>query len=115
MRTIIAGSRGITDFKLVENIINNCIWEITTVISGGARGIDKLGELWAEKNNIPCEVFPADWDTFGKKAGYLRNIEMANTADALIVIWDGLSKGTKHMLTIAKKKKLKIYLYIVDN
>ena len=83
--------------------------KIGTVISGGARGADAAGEMWAYVNNIPVEVFPADWDTHGKKAGILRNAEMAKHADALIALWDGKSRGTRDMIERMAKKPTCIY------
>lgn len=110
MRTIIAGSRSIITYKEVDAVIRSCPWvnEITVILSGTARGVDKLGERYAEYNNITVEQYPADW-SLGKQAGYLRNVEMANNADALITIWDGSSPGTTHMLNIAEKKGLRIW------
>ena len=52
--------------------------------------------------------FPADWDKYGKKAGYIRNKEMARAADACVVFWNGQSKGSKHMIDIAKKHGLQL-------
>lgn len=111
MRTIIAGSRNITDINVVRNAIKSSNFKVTTVISGGARGVDKLGEELANKFNIPLEIYPADWDKYGKSAGYVRNELMASKADALIAIWDGQSRGTKHMIDLAEKYKLKIFIY----
>jgi hypothetical protein len=71
---------------------------ITEVVSGGASGVDKLGEQFALLKGLPCRVFPADWDKFGKIAGKLRNIEMADYADFVIALWDGMSPGTAHMI-----------------
>lgn len=110
MKTIIAGSRDITDYDYLKEIIKLVPWDITEVVSGAARGVDTLGELYAAENNIPCVRFPAKWDELGKKAGIIRNCEMAAYADALITLWDGLSKGSAHMLKEAKRKKLFIYL-----
>ena len=50
--------------------------------------------------------FPAKWGQYGKRAGYLRNEEMANYATHCICFWDGESKGTKHMIDIAEREKL---------
>jgi hypothetical protein len=61
--------------------------------------------------NIPCFRFPADWDRYGKAAGYIRNETMAANAEALIALWDGRSPGTKHMIDIARKKGLKVYVH----
>jgi hypothetical protein len=109
MKTIIAGSRSITDPLTIENAIKESGFEITEVVCGLARGVDSLGKEWAIKNNIPIKEFPADWDTHGRKAGYVRNLEMVKYADALIAIWDGESKGTKHTITEAEKRHLKIF------
>ena len=113
MKTIIAGSRTITNYQLVEDAVKECGWDVSYVISGHANGVDKLGEIWAANNNIICHVIPADWDIFGRKAGFLRNIEMAKKSEALVLIWDGKSKGSKMMLEIAKRKGLMIYEKVV--
>src|SRR6187401_1706565 len=91
MKTIIAGSRDIKLYSIVEKAIQQSGFEITTVISGKANGVDKLGEEYAKKNNLPIMKFPANWDLYGKSAGYIRNDEMAKNAEALIAVWDGKS------------------------
>jgi len=115
MRTIIAGSRTCTDKEELVKAINNCGWKPTVVISGAAKGVDKLGELWAEENGISCQLFPADWKLYGKSAGWKRNYKMACKAEALIAIWDGKSKGTKNMIDIARLKKLKVHIHMIEN
>ena len=102
MRVIIAGSRGIDDYEFICHKLNDCErpWPITEVVSGTARGVDRLGERWAGSKDIPIKRFPADWDTYGKSAGYRRNADMAKYADVLIAFWDGTSKGTKHMIDL---------------
>lgn len=110
-KTIIAGSRDGVEFKHVLIAISLCGWDISTVVSGTARGADRFGEEWASLNNIPIERYPADWDNNKKAAGYIRNIEMADNAEALIALWDGESRGTKHMITVAKRKGLKVFIY----
>lgn len=111
MRVIIAGSRGIQDYSSLLMAIAACPFVPTVIISGGARGVDQLGERYAKSNNIPLEKYLANWNAYGKSAGYKRNVEMANVADALLVIWDGESKGTRHMMGIAHKKKLQIFIW----
>lgn len=113
MKTIIAGTRTINDIKILEETINNIDFNITKVVSGTAKGIDKLGEQWAHNNNISIERYPANWDRYGRSAGYIRNSEMANNAEALIAIWDGKSKGTKNMIQEAKRKGLKVHVRII--
>jgi len=113
MRTIIAGSRNIIDYSILIKAVNSLSWNITSVVSGTARGVDHLGELYAEKKGIGLELYPADWDKYGKSAGYKRNELMADNAEALLAIWDGQSKGTKHMIDIAKRKGLEVCIYRV--
>ena len=111
MKTIIAGSRGITDIDTVVMAVFSSGFDITKVLSGGAQGVDKLGEQVARDLEVELEVFQADWATHGNKAGYLRNVVMSSKADALIAVWDGKSKGTKHMIDIATKDGLKVFVY----
>lgn len=114
MRVIIAGSRDITSMEHVERAIKESGFNITTVVSGGARGVDSLGERWAEDNGITMVRFPADWKRHGKKAGYIRNEEMAKYGDALIAVWDGESRGTENMINLAQDNGLKIHVDIVQ-
>lgn len=111
MRVIIAGSRSFSDYDSLKQVIQESKFEINQVISGGAKGADFLGEKYAKDNNIDLRIFPAKWDEFGKKAGFIRNKEMADNADALIAFWDQKSKGTKSMIDIAENKGLKVYVY----
>lgn len=110
MRVIVAGSRGITDAAVVETAINDSGFAISSVVCGGAAGVDSLGLAWATRNGIRVSMFEANWNLHGKRAGYLRNVEMAENADALIAVWDGNSRGTKHMIDIAKRKGLKVFV-----
>lgn len=111
MKTIIAGSRTIKDINCVFRAVADSDFDVTCVVSGGAKGVDLLGEDYAMFFELPIHRFNADWDKYGKSAGYIRNKEMAEHADALIAIWDGKSKGTKHMIDIATKKGLKVYVH----
>jgi hypothetical protein len=112
MKVIIAGSRGITDYNTVLKAIEESGFKITVVISGEAIGVDKLGEEYAKNNNLPIKRFPANWNKFGKSAGYVRNKEMSVEGDALIAIWNG-SPGTRHMINIANEDGLKISIFRV--
>lgn len=112
MTTIIAGSRGITDPEVIATAVAASGFVVTEVYSGGAHGVDTAGETWAKSQNIPVRVFPADWETFGKRAGMLRNETMASQADQLIAIWDGKSPGTKHMIAIAEEYGVPTFVYM---
>lgn len=123
MKLIIAGGRdfkdeilamkSFIDFASEVNTKLSKVNPITEIVSGGARGADRVGEFIAKCNNIPVKRFIPDWDGLGKKAGHVRNREMGNYADALLAFWDGQSKGTKGMIDYATKKGLivKVVLY----
>lgn len=103
MKVIIAGGRKFNNYELLKSSINNLNIQIDEVVCGGALGADMLGKKFAEENNIPVKMFMAQWDVYGKRAGYLRNKAMGDYADYLIAFWDGQSKGTKMMIDIMKE------------
>lgn len=111
MKTIIAGSRSILEYQKILMAVAQSQFFISEVISGGAYGVDQLGEKYAKEHQLPLKRFLPEWVRFGKKAGILRNIQMGDYAEALIALWDGQSRGTKHMIEYAKKKGLKVYVY----
>lgn len=125
LRIIIAGSRDFDDFPKLMDSCNDILSKITNqyndlnkvrIISGTARGADQLGEQYAKITGYEVSRFPADWDGLGKRAGYVRNAEMAKFAVAdgncgvLIAFWDGKSRGTKHMIDLAEKNGLEIHI-----
>ena len=93
MKVIIAGGRNITDYNIVKTAYHKSGFQATEIVSGAARGVDYLGELFAKDNCIAIRSFPADWNKYGKRAGPLRNLQMAEYADALIAVWDGKKYG----------------------
>lgn len=115
MKTIIAGSRSALDYRDVVRAVRDAETyrgiRITEVVSGGARGPDKNGELYAERNGIALMRFPPDWAKLGKRAGMVRNHEMGNYADALIAVFDGESPGTTDMIKYARKRGLLVYVH----
>lgn len=113
MKIIIAGTRTFNNYPLLScycDFILQNRFEVT-IVSGTAKGADILGEQYAKSKGYPLTQFKPDWDTYGKAAGYRRNSEMAQYSDALIAFWDGKSKGTKHMIDIARKEGLKVRVY----
>lgn len=108
MKVVIAGGRDYAfsqdDHKILEKLHSK--YHFTEVVSGGARGADYEGELWAKAHNIPLKVFPADWNTHGKSAGYIRNRQMAEYADAAVLFPGG--KGTASMRGEANRMNLPI-------
>jgi len=97
VRVIIAGSRTIHDYAVVEHAVKESKFDVTEVVCGGASGVDTLGFTWATRHEIPVKMMPADWKRHGRSAGPLRNGEMARYADALILVWDGISRGSSSM------------------
>lgn len=104
-RVIIAGSRNFNDFELLEKKMLYFLQNKKNIIvlCGGARGADDLGRQFAEMHDFMVEMFPADWKKFGKRAGVVRNREMAKSASACVVFWDGQSRGTANMIEEAKR------------
>lgn len=78
------------------------------IVSGMSDGADRLGELYAEENGYGIKEFSADWANHGDSAGPIRNKQMAEYANALIAFWDGSSKGTKIMISMAKDAGIKV-------
>jgi hypothetical protein len=104
MKLVIAGSRDLTiTVDELDSIIKKHyeMSTITEIVSGCARGIDSIGILWANKNNIPVKKFIPDW-SIGKAAGHIRNKQMAVYADQAIVIYNG-SKGSQGMIDSMNK------------
>ncbi len=112
MKLIIAGTRTFTDYELLKSKLDNLLRNIpdidTEIVSGGCKGADLLGEQYAKEFGIKIKRFPADWDKHGKKAGPLRNKEMAEYSTHCVVFWDGLSKGTASMIKLAQEKELNL-------
>ncbi len=106
MKTIIAGSRSFSDYELLRSVCDE--YEITEIVSGTARGADLLGEQYGKEKGIPIKRCPADWNKWGKRAGFLRNVQMAEYGERLIAFWDGESSGTKMMIDEARKRRLEV-------
>ena len=116
-RVIVAGSRGFKDYQLLEKTLDDFLQdqkEPTCILCGMAHGADELGFLYAHWHNYEIEKHPAKWNIHGKRAGFIRNEEMANNADALVAFWDGKSHGTKDMIKRAKEHGLDIRVIRYD-
>lgn len=114
MKVIIAGSRSFrhpADYQLVVQAVRESGFTPTTILSGMAKGVDKLGVRYAVEHRIPWRPFYARWDEHGpRSAGMIRNRAMADHADALVAVWDEESKGTLDMIEVARKKGLPVYV-----
>lgn len=109
-KVIVAGSRSFTDYDLASYVLSKAFQNRKPdyIVCGMARGADSVGHQWAIDNHVALYEFPADWQRYGKAAGYNRNVRMAEVADAVVVFWDGESRGSKHMIDIARRKKLPV-------
>ena len=111
-RIIVAGGRDFSDIDLMEEKLNHLLQkrlpEDTAIISGMANGADTLGTHWAEQHGFEVMRFPADWTMYGRSAGYKRNHEMLAAATGLVAFWDGRSRGTAHMIQIARDAGIKV-------
>ena len=99
MKLLIVGSRSITDFDLSPHIAD----DVNAIISGGARGIDSLAERYADQHRLSKYILRPRYDLYGRAAPFKRNEQMVDIADAVLVIWDGHSKGAEHTLKYAKR------------
>ena len=134
VRIIIAGGREFNNYEYLESKCNQVFDSLSNeyyvlsdnvkedvsnmeIISGTAKGADALGEQFAFNYGIKVKRFPANWDAYGKSAGYIRNEQMAKYAvsngcyGVLVAFWDGKSRGTKHMINLAKKHGLTVYVF----
>lgn len=111
MKVVISGSRTIDDKDLVWKVLNESKFEITELISGGAPGVDALGEEWAHSKNIPVKVYKPHYAIYNPDYVHiLRNNSMAQDGDALVAIWKDGSRGTAHMIECMERYKKPIEL-----
>ncbi len=110
MRVIVAGSRTYTNRNKVYKVLDKLYAQRKDIeiVSGLAKGPDLFGKDWADSNNVKVHKFPANWGKYGKRAGPIRNEEMAKFSDALIAFWDGESRGTLNMINLANQYSLKV-------
>lgn len=113
MKLAIVGSRSFQDSTLLEQILSEDPFksmDITTIISGAAAGADTVARSYAKKKKLMLIEFPADWLNKGHYAGYLRNMDIIESADAVLAFYDGVSKGTRHSIDIAQQYKKPLYV-----
>jgi predicted Rossmann fold nucleotide-binding protein DprA/Smf involved in DNA uptake len=109
MKTAIVGSRGITDYSKISDILNG--YQISEVISGGAKGVDSLAEQYACDNNIPTTIFKPDYKQYGRGACFVRNKQIIEASEQVIAFWDGESTGTLNSIEYAKKLNKPLFIY----
>lgn len=122
MRIVVSGSRTLRNLDTVLDAWTDGLheanpWETPWVLlHGGAAGVDRIvaESVEADTRYGLTVRFDADWEAHGKRAGVLRNVKMLEQADALVAIWDGESRGTKHAIDAAVKMGVPVYLRIVS-
>lgn len=113
IKLAIVGGRNFSDYEYLKRSINNLRtkYQVIEIVSGGANGADSLGERYAKENKIPTKIFPAQWDIYGRSAGYRRNILIVDECDVVAAFWDGYSKGTKHTIDIARAQDKPVLIF----
>jgi hypothetical protein len=124
MRLGVVGSRTFNDYSYLHKKLTGLLWDLMepqtgelppsafSFVSGGARGADSIAAQWAKAWGYEMFVFPADWDKYGKSAGYRRNKDIVDYADIVVAFWDGKSKGTQHTIDLATKQGKPTYIFM---
>lgn len=106
----VCGCRTFDNYELLEIKLNYYLKNKlpnVVIVSGGGKGADYMGEMYAKKHNLPLEVHRPNWDVDGRSAGPKNNEQIVKNVDAAIAFWDGKSKGTKHTIDFCKQYKKK--------
>ncbi len=111
MKYAVIGSRNFNHYAEFERELEK--YDISEIVSGGAKGADQFAERYAHEKSIPIEIIKPDWSKYGKAAGVIRNREIIDNCDAVIAFWDGESKGTKSSIDFAEKAGKKVTVHIV--
>ncbi len=116
MKIGIVGSRGFDSYELVKQTMNEYVETVDTIVSGGAKGADSLGEKWAKEYGKKTLIYKPEWDKYGKRAGFIRNEDIVKNSDFVLAFWDGKSRGTKSSIDLCEKYKIpvKIINYKMD-
>jgi len=113
MKLAVVGSRDYNNTDLIADELQGYLEDYPdlVIISGGAKGVDRFAEKWANRNGVPTEIFKPDWDTHGRSAGMIRNAEIIANAEGVLAFWDGTSSGTWNTIERALSAK---HLYFVE-
>jgi len=110
MKICVCGSRCYDDEFFVVDAVGASGFDLTELVCGMARGVD-MAAYRVYDGKVPIRAFPADWDRHGRRAGYVRNAVMVGECDAVIAIWDGKSRGTKHTIDLCAKVGKPLFVY----
>lgn len=111
MKAIVCGGRDYSDSNYLEQVLDLCVkwWDLQLIITGGAKGADSLAHQWALKRKLATEIHHADWSSYGKAAGMIRNKAMLAQEPNVVIAFDGGS-GTENMITIARKAGIPVFI-----
>ena len=109
----IVGSRDFVDYKALDKFVQEHVnlTKIEFVVSGGAKGADKLAEQFANHHSLGIRVIYPNWQKYGKKAGFLRNKLIIEASNIVFAFWDGESRGTLSSINLAKEANKELYIY----
>lgn len=114
MNIAVVGSRNFSNLPLVKQTILSWPREGLQLVSGGAKGPDKVAERVASDERIPIKVFHADWNEHGRKAGALRNMDIVHHSDIIHAFWDERSPGTKITVKMAYEAGKPVVVHLSD-
>lgn len=112
---VIAGCRSYTNYEEAKDFIASCLTEYEnrdqiTILSGGCKGADLLGERFAKEKGYPIRRYLPDWKQYGKAAGPIRNKQMVDACHKVICFWDGKSRGTASLIHYANTIKKQLHI-----
>lgn len=116
MKIGVVGSRTFEEYDFLSSnlsaIIESLLIDIKeiTIVSGGSRGADELAEWFAKRHGIDTVIYKPDWNKHGKSAGFIRNQQIVDDSDILVVFWNGTSRGSLDSINKAKKKGIPVYI-----
>ena len=115
MKIAVVGSRTFTNYTLLQSVLDLAVKHgvLDEIVSGGARGADSLARKYARDYNVSYKEFPAQWDIYGKRAGFIRNKFIVEYCDIVIAFWDGKSRGTKDTINTARKLGKRVCIIMV--
>lgn len=115
MKVAVVGSRTFHDYNLLKDTLDGLDFKIDLIVSGGAKGADSLAEKYASERGITTKIYYANWNLYGKSAGFRRNYDIVKDSDALVAFWDGESVGTKHSINLAERLEKRVIVKIFEN
>lgn len=117
MKVAIVGSKSISNENLINNYISECLTDLSNIdliISGGAKGVDTIAELFAKNHNIKTKIFYPNWEKYGRQADLIRNSDIISKCEICIIIWDGESLCTKNDIDLCTEMRKPCYIFNVQ-